>query len=72
MEYESTAISAPKQKALRKLEKSYKDINKLPSYKIVGHLMYRHRVGLLITVCLLQFGAYSGGLQVLFDSLRGL
>jgi hypothetical protein len=70
--YIETAVSAPKEKALRKLEKSYKDINKLPSYKIVWFLVVRHKFGLVCFGLILELLNNMGGLLPLFDSLRGL
>lgn len=66
-EYIETAIGAPKAQALKKLKESYSDINKMPTRSIVWAVVKRHKFGLVSTLCVLQFAAYTGGLQVLAD-----
>lgn len=73
MQYEETAPYTrvkPKAQAKAILRKANSDINHMSSLAIGWHLLKRHKMGLLVTTCLLQGMALLGVLPILFDLIR--
>lgn len=72
MQYEATATNTrvkPKAQAKAILRKANTDINQMNSLAIVWHLIKRHKLGLLVTACLVQFLALIGVLPLIADLL---